>query len=310
MADLQSTRAISPAVQESIQQASNSQDGAPKGPGGDPNLVSRIIEALGNGPDVKEAPPHTSSGPATLSSAQDQLAVVDERISSLSGRGIVKPVKTKQSLKPTSSPKRQEMQYEDEEPTADQAPPPTKLVKLTLKGAGQLGGPNICAEDRPKRQTSKPSVTDTPKQKSPSKPQPGSLEDVVAGTVLPRTAQEAKTASDVRHSRLLAEHKANVKKRKKGGSSEEPDFMPEFFSVNNFRDGMRTDEVRCACGAIEDDGENMLACDTCNVWQHNKCMGSAVPKNLKKDSYRCHVCDPYAHCELIADLRRSKPLDG
>lgn len=31
--------------------------------------------------------------------------------------------------------------------------------------------------------------------------------------------------------------------------------------------------VDCKCGAKDDDGERMLACDVCNVWQHTRCSG-------------------------------------
>lgn len=32
-------------------------------------------------------------------------------------------------------------------------------------------------------------------------------------------------------------------------------------------------EVRCECGAQDDDGERMVACDICEVWQHTRCCG-------------------------------------
>ncbi|KAI8023758.1 PHD finger protein [Camellia lanceoleosa] len=31
--------------------------------------------------------------------------------------------------------------------------------------------------------------------------------------------------------------------------------------------------VDCRCGAKDDDGERMLACDTCGIWQHTRCAG-------------------------------------
>ena len=31
--------------------------------------------------------------------------------------------------------------------------------------------------------------------------------------------------------------------------------------------------VRCECGAQDDDGERMVACDICEVWQHTRCCG-------------------------------------
>ncbi|KAE8673926.1 peroxidase 47-like [Hibiscus syriacus] len=45
--------------------------------------------------------------------------------------------------------------------------------------------------------------------------------------------------------------------------------------------GMERWTVECKCGAEDDDGERMLACDVCGVWQHTKCSGTkdseAVP---------------------------------
>lgn len=39
--------------------------------------------------------------------------------------------------------------------------------------------------------------------------------------------------------------------------------------------------VRCECGARDDDGERMMACDICEVWKHTRCCGiedsEAVP---------------------------------
>ncbi|KAL2938026.1 PHD finger protein MALE MEIOCYTE DEATH 1 [Bienertia sinuspersici] len=39
--------------------------------------------------------------------------------------------------------------------------------------------------------------------------------------------------------------------------------------------------VRCSCGATDDDGERMVSCDICEVWQHTRCIGiedrEAVP---------------------------------
>ncbi|CAL0315703.1 unnamed protein product [Lupinus luteus] len=32
-------------------------------------------------------------------------------------------------------------------------------------------------------------------------------------------------------------------------------------------------KVRCECGAEDDDGERMVACDICEVWQHTRCCG-------------------------------------
>ncbi|OVA19134.1 zinc finger protein [Macleaya cordata] len=47
--------------------------------------------------------------------------------------------------------------------------------------------------------------------------------------------------------------------------------------------------VKCICGAKDDDGERMLACDVCGVWQHTRCSGiedfNAVP-----ETFMCGKC--------------------
>lgn len=58
--------------------------------------------------------------------------------------------------------------------------------------------------------------------------------------------------------------------------------------------------VNCSCGAKDDDGERMLSCDSCHVWQHTRCVGFSdfdqVPKR--------YVC---ASCKL---LHKSKMYSG
>lgn len=52
--------------------------------------------------------------------------------------------------------------------------------------------------------------------------------------------------------------------------------------------------VDCSCGAKDDDGERMLACDVCGVWQHTRCSGindsDAVPARFV--CYRCRIPPP------------------
>ncbi|XP_015869864.3 PHD finger protein MALE MEIOCYTE DEATH 1 [Ziziphus jujuba] len=40
-----------------------------------------------------------------------------------------------------------------------------------------------------------------------------------------------------------------------------------------YQSGCDTWMVRCECGARDDDGERMVACDICEVWQHTRCCG-------------------------------------
>ncbi|KNA19734.1 hypothetical protein SOVF_058800 [Spinacia oleracea] len=45
--------------------------------------------------------------------------------------------------------------------------------------------------------------------------------------------------------------------------------------------------IDCACGAKEDDGERMVACDICEVWQHTRCV--RIPNN--EEVPRIFLCD-------------------
>lgn len=53
--------------------------------------------------------------------------------------------------------------------------------------------------------------------------------------------------------------------------------------------GVESWVVDCSCGARDDDGERMLACDVCGVWQHTRCSmildSDAVPAR-----YVCRIC--------------------
>ncbi|KAJ8769157.1 hypothetical protein K2173_000932 [Erythroxylum novogranatense] len=62
-------------------------------------------------------------------------------------------------------------------------------------------------------------------------------------------------------------------------------------SVNKFRmeRGMERWTVECSCGARDDDGERMLACDVCGVWQHTRCSG--IPDSVSVPAkFICRRC--------------------
>ena len=40
-----------------------------------------------------------------------------------------------------------------------------------------------------------------------------------------------------------------------------------------YEGGAENWKVNCECGAVDDDGERMIACDICEVWQHTACSG-------------------------------------
>lgn len=47
--------------------------------------------------------------------------------------------------------------------------------------------------------------------------------------------------------------------------------------------------VRCECGARDDDGERMVACDICGVWQHTRCHGINDSDNVPP-LFVCREC--------------------
>ncbi|KAJ3703900.1 hypothetical protein LUZ61_007605 [Rhynchospora tenuis] len=48
--------------------------------------------------------------------------------------------------------------------------------------------------------------------------------------------------------------------------------------------------VDCVCGAKDDDGERMLACDVCGVWQHTRCSNIKDAENVP-EKFVCRKCN-------------------
>lgn len=78
------------------------------------------------------------------------------------------------------------------------------------------------------------------------------------------------------------------------GSTEFVRIRGRFLGKNSFcrfktERGLERWTVDCCCGAQDDDGERMLACDVCGVWQHTRCCGipdsEAVPAK-----FLCNQC--------------------
>ena len=134
------------------------------------------------------------------------------------------------------------------------------------------------------------------------------IDPVISGAALPRTAAQARTADDARYALLLAQHRAPYRARKKK-APEHPELMPEYFDTANFPAGQQSDQVRCVCGVVVDDGGRMVCCDECEVWQHVECVGEAAPQDLDEGAYMCHNCAPYAHRKVIQRLRRANELE-
>ncbi|CAM8914787.1 unnamed protein product [Rhodiola kirilowii] len=82
--------------------------------------------------------------------------------------------------------------------------------------------------------------------------------------------------------------------------------------------------VDCICGATDDDGEPMLACDTCGVWQHTRCVGISISESIPA-KFVCAEClyiddsddsvsyRPDAHIKTVVEsdvLLTSYPTSG
>ncbi|XP_074320991.1 PHD finger protein At1g33420-like [Silene latifolia] len=65
--------------------------------------------------------------------------------------------------------------------------------------------------------------------------------------------------------------------------------------------GLERWTVDCSCGARDDDGERMLACDACGVWQHTRCAGisdfEAVPAK-----FQCSRCSRNISRAAVANV--------
>ncbi|CAN7044159.1 unnamed protein product [Brassica rapa subsp. trilocularis] len=69
-------------------------------------------------------------------------------------------------------------------------------------------------------------------------------------------------------------------------------FGLDTWTVLRYEGGFDNWTVDCKCGAIDDDGERMVACDACKVWHHTKCHsiedGEDVPS-----AFSCYRCFGY-----------------
>ncbi|KAI9048834.1 hypothetical protein LZ554_007665 [Drepanopeziza brunnea f. sp. 'monogermtubi'] len=70
---------------------------------------------------------------------------------------------------------------------------------------------------------------------------------------------------------------------------------------------VETEVIRCVCGALEtlpNDKEPWIACDMCDAWQHNVCVGITTFEEDIPDNYQCEQCNPEGHKELLDGLKR------
>ena len=293
-------------------------EGAETRPPADPELIMKIIDRLGkkspsNATTAAKEHVRTSDGAAAK---VPQKLYYSEGVSALANRGMSVPIKTvKRARNATPDPSEGSIEDDDISPTSEEAQPPA-AKKRKVAASKKVASAVVVLRINP---ASVQAATSAPpkasRKKAPAiklKVKPNHIERVISGNALPRTVAEATSAAETRLARLLANHNVSKKasKRHRVAAGAEPDFMPEYFNIKNFpkTEDTKIDDVRCACGVVVDDEQGFIACDKCGVWQHQDCMGDAVPENTNKGKYFCHVCEPWVHRELVARLRRENPL--
>ncbi|KAK1070797.1 Transcription factor bye1 [Friedmanniomyces endolithicus] len=288
-------------------------------------------DALASEPELERA---DLGRPGTSSAKSPPSVHVDRNVSALAGRGMHVPVKLGTKRAAPEAPEANDSVVGspiNKDTPPPPAQPPSKRLKLNgprdpslspskaasppAKASSKAGKSKSTTKQQP---SSGAKVAQQAQQPSTKKTDeaPRSLESVIAGTRLPATEAEAKQAAALRHERLLAQHNkasTNPEKQKKKTTTKTsrttpaapaPDFPPEFFNPANFAPGQEEDSVRCVCGVIADDGADMVSCDECLVWQHTRCMGEGVPKEVAEERYVYQVCSPWMHRRLIARLRK------
>ncbi|RID74548.1 hypothetical protein BRARA_B01641 [Brassica rapa] len=65
-------------------------------------------------------------------------------------------------------------------------------------------------------------------------------------------------------------------------------------STLKFQGGSDTWMVKCVCRARDDDGERMISCDVCEVWQHTRCCGIDDSDTLPPLYVCSSCCDEFA----------------
>ncbi|KAJ4298843.1 Transcription factor bye1 [Kalmusia sp. IMI 367209] len=65
--------------------------------------------------------------------------------------------------------------------------------------------------------------------------------------------------------------------------------------------------IRCVCGDQRDiEGLQMICCDKCEAWQHNKCLHLPQGNYWEGKEYYCEQCKPEDHQELLALMARGE----
>jgi hypothetical protein len=164
--------------------------------------------------------------------------------------------------------------------------------------------------------------TDSPSTAAPTK-LARRLASIIAGASLPKTKAEARAAATEHHARLLAQQNSQPSPQTDPNrrtstrllpKPTNPDLMPFFFSrpppdtttaaTKTQGAAEQQDFIRCICGVQHDDGEPMICCETCEVWQHSACVVPGLAEGkLEALRWECTVCDPGGNREVLRGLR-------
>jgi hypothetical protein len=107
---------------------------------------------------------------------------------------------------------------------------------------------------------------------------------------------------------LVPKTKAQAKAEKKGSSKAKSD-TPRAQSAQSEEQENEEDDaiIRCVCGDQRDiRGRQMICCDMCEAWQHNKCLGLPEGDYWEDKTYYCERCKPEDHTELLAAMARGE----
>jgi hypothetical protein len=163
---------------------------------------------------------------------------------------------------------------------------------------------------RPQSRTSHP-----PKTHARS-PQPQADADSIAVDETRRSGRANKGQhtknNDLLEEPLVPKTKAQVKADKKGQPKGRGD-VPRAQSAQSEEQGDEEEEeeddaiIRCVCGDQRDiRGRQMICCDKCEAWQHNKCLGLLEGDYWEDKTYYCERCKPEDHQDLLAAMARGE----
>ena len=107
-------------------------------------------------------------------------------------------------------------------------------------------------------------------------------------------------ATKGQHTKILDDALVPDTSPKAKGKGKAPKKAVTASSQKDEEDG-EDENIRCICGeTVEgDEGREWIGCDTCEVWQHNNCMGISEVENQIPDQYFCERCRPDRHKELL-----------